>query len=1230
MVQRLKVTAAIATAGVLLAVASLAAGHPPLPGPRPARTSTSAGAAPSAAPPSLVAAPTVSVSTVVSGLSHPWDLTWVNGLLLYDLRAGQVWSKRGSAAPQRVTISGFPSIYASGEAGLLGMVADPASATNQRFYTCQAVRSSSGGPLDVRVLRWRLTSDTTAVSAGTPVVTGIPLVTGRHSGCRLRFGSDGRLYVGTGDAAVGTNPQNLASLGGKVLRVNSDGTIPTDNPFYSRGGNARYVWGFGHRNVQGLALRPGTSELWSAEHGSDRDDEINLSVRGANYGWDPVPGYDESTPMTDLHEVPHGRHAPCGPRATRPSRRVGRPSSPARPGASGRARSRSGCSRVRGSTSCASGRRCRRARSRRRCGCRRRQGYGRIRTVQQGPDGALWFTTSNGSGDRIVRVLPTATVPVVAAGSLVSPVGVTAVRTGSAITAFVRSTGDRVYYRRSTDDGGTWSPWTYAGVTSTDAPVGCDVGLGPRRPLHPGQHPSGGAHVVRGRRAAGVSRDRRHRPRAARVLGGRRHPRRVGALPRRQRLPQPLRPARAGRGGGRSVASSPRACRRRPTRPPGPPSSPAAAGPASRTRRRSPRAVAAPAGPRSRGGRRGWSDRALGDRWNGSAADRGLERGRPQRRGGAQRPRHRGHRDLHLRAGRRDADPTAPSSWSAGAPTGGSGSTTRGLVATRTAPSAASCADRLAAVAAGGRVRRGRPHIEQRCPRNGHVGFNGRGDNGVIRHQHVRHLLVTWPHSQGESVTEAPAVTPPITLPAELLPADGRFGSGPSKVRPEQLDYLGSLGRTVLGTSHRQAPVKNLVGDVRSGLRDLFSLPDGYEIILGNGGSTAFWDIAAFGLVRERSQHLAFGEFSSKFGNVTAAAPFLGDPTIVKADPGTLATPYAEAGVDVYAWPHNETSTGVMAPVKRVEGADDDALVLIDATSGAGGLPVDITETDVYYFAPQKCFASDGGLWLAAFSPAALARVEQIAGSGRWVPDFFSLPTAIDNSLKNQTYNTPAVATLALMKSQLDWMNGNGGLDFTTGRTQDSSAPPLRLGRADRLHDALRRRPGRPLAGRRHDRPRRRHRRRCGRQDAARQRHRRRRALPQARPQPAARRDVPGRRPRGRHDPDPGHRPRGVRAGLSPAAYRLRTPERASSRMPGDWPSRRAGSATRRPRAGMPLRSPSPAAPSLLGRCGVRRRPRGAPRRPQPRRATRAGRTPRCSRCRRGCARRRRAGRSSS
>jgi phosphoserine aminotransferase len=278
-----------------------------------------------------------------------------------------------------------------------------------------------------------------------------------------------------------------------------------------------------------------------------------------------------------------------------------------------------------------------------------------------------------------------------------------------------------------------------------------------------------------------------------------------------------------------------------------------------------------------------------------------------------------------------------------------------------------------------------------------------------------------------------------LTIPADLLPADGRFGSGPSKVRPEQVEYLASLATTVLGTSHRQAPVKNLVGAVREGISELFSLPDGYEVILGNGGSTAFWDIAAFGLVRERAQHLSFGEFSSKFASVTSNAPFLGDSTVVKAEPGSLAAPVAEAGVDVYAWPHNETSTGVMAPVQRVQGADDDALVLIDATSGAGGLPVDITESDVYYFGPQKCFAADGGLWLAAFSPAALARVEEIAATGRWVPDFFSLPTAIDNSRKNQTYNTPAVGTLALLKAQLEWLNGQGGLEWAVKRTADSS-----------------------------------------------------------------------------------------------------------------------------------------------------------------------------------------------
>ncbi len=278
-----------------------------------------------------------------------------------------------------------------------------------------------------------------------------------------------------------------------------------------------------------------------------------------------------------------------------------------------------------------------------------------------------------------------------------------------------------------------------------------------------------------------------------------------------------------------------------------------------------------------------------------------------------------------------------------------------------------------------------------------------------------------------------------IRIPADLLPADGRFGSGPSKVRPAQVEALTAIGRTVLGTSHRQAPVKNLVKAVREGLATFFDLPDGYEVVLGNGGATAFWDIAAFGLVRDRAQHLSFGEFSSKFATVTRNAPFLGEPTVITSEPGTRPDPRAEAGIDVYAWAHNETSTGVMAPVKRVEGADDDALLLVDATSGAGGLPVDVAEADVYYFAPQKSFASDGGLWLALFSPAALARVEEVSGSGRWVPDFFSLPTAIDNSRKDQTYNTPAVATLAMLADQVRWLNDNGGLQWATDRTADSS-----------------------------------------------------------------------------------------------------------------------------------------------------------------------------------------------
>jgi phosphoserine aminotransferase len=279
-----------------------------------------------------------------------------------------------------------------------------------------------------------------------------------------------------------------------------------------------------------------------------------------------------------------------------------------------------------------------------------------------------------------------------------------------------------------------------------------------------------------------------------------------------------------------------------------------------------------------------------------------------------------------------------------------------------------------------------------------------------------------------------------IQIPADIRPADGRFGAGPSKVRPEALSALAATGSSLLGTSHRQAPVKNLVRRVREGVSSLFQLPEGYQVVLGNGGSTAFWDIAAFGLVREKSQHLSFGEFSSKFAASTKAAPWLADPSVVKSDPGTHPLPVAEAGVDVYALTHNETSTGVAMPIKRVAGADEGSLVLVDATSGAGGLPVDVSETDVYYFAPQKCFASDGGLWIGLFSPAALARAAEIAGSGRYIPPFFDLPTAIDNSSKDQTYNTPALSTLFLLNEQLEWLNGNGGLDWSVARTADSSS----------------------------------------------------------------------------------------------------------------------------------------------------------------------------------------------
>ncbi len=279
-----------------------------------------------------------------------------------------------------------------------------------------------------------------------------------------------------------------------------------------------------------------------------------------------------------------------------------------------------------------------------------------------------------------------------------------------------------------------------------------------------------------------------------------------------------------------------------------------------------------------------------------------------------------------------------------------------------------------------------------------------------------------------------------LKIPTDLLPADGRFGAGPSKIQTSHLDALAATGSTLMGTSHRQAPVRDTVGRVREGLAALFSLPEGHEVVLGNGGATAFWDIATFGLIREKSQHLSFGEFSSKFAKAAADAPWLADPSVLKSEPGSRPEAVAEEGVDAYAWAHNETSTAVMAPVRRPAGTTaDEALVLVDATSGAGGLPVDLTEVDAYYFAPQKCFASDGGLWIAIMSPAALARADEIADTDRHIPAFFDLPTSIDNSRKNQTYNTPSVATLFLMAEQLDWMNAQGGLTGMVERTTASS-----------------------------------------------------------------------------------------------------------------------------------------------------------------------------------------------
>ena len=279
----------------------------------------------------------------------------------------------------------------------------------------------------------------------------------------------------------------------------------------------------------------------------------------------------------------------------------------------------------------------------------------------------------------------------------------------------------------------------------------------------------------------------------------------------------------------------------------------------------------------------------------------------------------------------------------------------------------------------------------------------------------------------------------PIIIPTDLLPTDGRFGCGPSKVRPEAVAALADAGRDYLGTSHRQDTVKYMVSRLRNGLAEMFALPDGYEIMLGNGGSTVFWDIATFGLIDRRSQHLTFGEFSSKFAQAAAAAPFLDDPVVVKSEVGTHPVPIVDDAIDTYAFTHNETSTGVSMPLVRPAGTDGKAIVLVDATSAAGGLRFDASQTDVYYFAPQKCLASDGGLWLAAVSPAAIERIERIGASGRWIPESLSLTTALENSRKDQTYNTPALATVFLAVQQVEWVNENGGLHFAASRCDRSA-----------------------------------------------------------------------------------------------------------------------------------------------------------------------------------------------
>lgn len=435
-------------------------------------------ASPVAVPPATGAPqgpPPLRVSTVIDGLAVPWDLAFTpDGTMLVTERGGRTLARLPSGAVQTVATP-QSDLFVGSESGLMGIATDPAFASNRRYYTCQAYRGSGTSPIDIRVIRWTLSADARSASrVGAPVVAGLPISSGRHGGCRLRFGRDGRLHVGTGDAAVGTTPQNLSSLGGKTLRVNTDGTAPADNPFVARGGPAAYVWTYGHRNVQGLALRPGTSEMWSAEHGPSRDDEVNLLSRGRNYGWDPVPGYNETVPMTDLAKFPQ---------AVRARWSSGSPTT-ATSGAAFLTGSAWGAwegalavaelkntgvrvllmtpdGRIRASTQMAA----------------LNDTYGRIRTVQMGPDGSLYATTSNGSGDRVLRVTPSTSSVPYSRGLDVSPSGVSAVVRGTAVTVFGRGGDGGVYYTTQAGPGGAWSAWARipgAAVGSAPAAVTWD------------------------------------------------------------------------------------------------------------------------------------------------------------------------------------------------------------------------------------------------------------------------------------------------------------------------------------------------------------------------------------------------------------------------------------------------------------------------------------------------------------------------------------------------------------------------------------------------------------------------------------------------------------------------------------------------------------------------------------------------------------------------------------